>query len=85
MTCPNSTHWSTVLDENHIEMAEKLEQEQRRQAIAAAALRAAPETHPKFNGKDCLNYDGKIPKGQLALDRIRCVHCQELIERRRRT
>lgn len=71
------------MDENQFELAEHLEQEQRRQAIALATQRAAPERHPDFNGSDCVDCEAHIPAARLALGRVRCVHCQERIERRR--
>jgi RNA polymerase-binding transcription factor DksA len=44
----------------------------------------APETHPDFDGEHCLDCDVAIPAGRLALGKIRCVHCQERLELRRK-
>lgn len=54
--------------------------------IANARAGAAPESDPRFDGKSCVEEDCgvAIPAGRLALGRIRCVECQELIERRGR-
>lgn len=43
-----------------------------------------PETHPDFDGKHCIDCDGEIIKERLALNKIRCVTCQEIIEKRRK-
>jgi len=42
-------------------------------------------TDPDFDGKHCVDGGEVIPKGRLALGKIRCVYCQELLERNRST
>ena len=51
--------------------------------IAAAALRVAPEKHPDFDGKHCVTCGEDMPPVRLAYGRIRCVHCQTILERRK--
>ena len=51
--------------------------------IAAAALRTAPQTHPDFDGVNCVTCGDELPQVRLAYGRIRCVICQTAIERRR--
>lgn len=43
-----------------------------------ARAAAAPESHPDFDGKHCVEEDCgvKIPAPRRALGRIRCVDCQ---------
>ena len=42
---------------------------------------AKPESHPDFDGSHCVDCGDRIPKQRLALGRVRCVACQELLER----
>ena len=71
------------MDENHFEMAERLEQAQRDSAIKAAAKASAPEKHPDFDGAHCVDCDIEIPDGRLKLGKVRCVDCQSHLERSR--
>lgn len=43
-----------------------------------------PETHPDFNGKDCVECGDGLPKARLDMGRVRCTACQSAIEHRRR-
>lgn len=71
------------MDENQFEMAGRLSEAQRQQALDRAARRAAPETHPDFDGTHCVECGDAIPAGRLALLRVRCVACQSTLEKRR--
>lgn len=53
-------------------------------AEARARGRSSPEHHPDFDGTHCVEPDCgiAIPEARLALQRIRCVTCQSLIEQR---
>ncbi|GBG14353.1 paraquat-inducible protein A [Novimethylophilus kurashikiensis] len=53
-------------------------------AIAAARRASAPESHPDFDGENCLECGDEIPKDRLALGKIRCVKCQTDLEHRRK-
>lgn len=46
----------------------------------------APERHPDFDGEHCVEADCgvRLPNLRLQLGRIRCVDCQELLEKRQR-
>jgi hypothetical protein len=70
------------MDENYLEMAERLDSAQRDASVAAASRAAQAESHPNFDGQHCIDCDGEIPAGRLALGRIRCVYCQESRERK---
>lgn len=72
------------MDENYLEHAERMEHEVRERAIQEASYRAAPQKHPCFDGLHCVQCDGEIPAGRLALGRVRCIHCQEYLERHHR-
>lgn len=52
-----------------------------REAAIARARQA--EAVPKdFDGESCTDCGLEIPKGRLALGKFRCVHCQELKDKR---
>lgn len=51
-------------------------------AIAAARRANAPETHPEFDGETCIDCGSDIPPARLAMQKIRCVHCQTTLEHR---
>lgn len=42
-----------------------------------------PETHPDFDGLHCVTCEETIPAGRLALGKVRCVYCQEDMEKGR--
>lgn len=48
--------------------------------IMVAANR--PETHPDFDGVHCVECDQEIPAQRLAMLRVRCTHCQSILEYR---
>lgn len=52
-------------------------------AVKQRRALAAPETHPDFDGKHCVEEDCgvEIPGERLALGRVRCVDCQSRRER----
>lgn len=39
-----------------------------------------PETHPDFNGEECIECGDVIPPARLALQKIRCIDCQSELE-----
>lgn len=53
-------------------------------ALREARKLAQPETHPDFDGSHCVVCGEKIPKARLKLGRVRCVECQEKLERNRK-
>ena len=53
-----------------------------RDAIAAVQARNAPETHPNFDGTNCIGCDEPIPQARLKLHKIRCIKCQQIFERK---
>jgi RNA polymerase-binding transcription factor DksA len=56
--------------------------------VHRAMQKARPEQVQRADGTwphpECVDCDAAIPLGRLKLGRIRCVHCQEAIERGRR-
>jgi RNA polymerase-binding transcription factor DksA len=53
-------------------------------AIEEVRRANAPETHPDFDGKSCVECGELIPRERLALGKVRCVHCQSRLELRRK-
>lgn len=51
-------------------------------AIRAVRQKVAPETHPDFDGRHCVECGDALPKVRLENGRIRCVSCQEILERK---
>jgi len=51
-------------------------------AIAKARKEAnRVETHPDFDGENCLTCGIEIPEARLKMGRIRCVDCQTQLEK----
>lgn len=51
-------------------------------ALEMHKAKVAPERHPDFDGESCLDCGDEIPKARLVMGRIRCVHCQEILEKK---
>lgn len=43
-----------------------------------------PQYHSDFDGKHCVECGDKIPPARLAMGRVRCVHCQTIVEYKNR-
>lgn len=67
-----------VLDE--ADQASLIQMSETRQAIAKVTAKLAPETHPDFDGENCVKCGEEIPPARLALFKVRCVHCQSELE-----
>lgn len=75
---PDLTH--EVMDE--ADQAAIFQQNENDQALAKIKAKLAPETHPDFDGKHCVDCSDLIPKARLKMGKIRCVHCQSVLETR---
>lgn len=51
-------------------------------ALQKAMAANAPETHPDFDGSSCVSCGDDIPAARLTLGKVRCVVCQNKIERK---
>lgn len=73
-----------TLDSNDVyddaEIASTLEINFIAQALKVHKTKMAAETHPDFDGVHCVDCDDEIPEGRLALNKVRCVHCQEFLD-----
>ena len=50
-------------------------------AILKVRMANAPESHPDFNGKNCLDCGDTLISARLALGKMRCVYCQDHLEK----
>lgn len=69
--------------ESELVMAERLAENERDAGIAAARA-ALRETHPDFDGENCVACGNPVPPERLALEKVRCVECQTAVEGRQR-
>lgn len=67
-----------VYDE--VDYAQMQQLEQNTQSIQKIREALAPETHPDFDGETCVDCGNDIPKQRLAMGKVRCVYCQNIIE-----
>lgn len=68
---------------NENDMASDLEELFREKAIEAAQSNLR-QHHPDFDGANCMDCSDPITELRLTMGRIRCVYCQEMLERRQR-
>lgn len=64
------------------DIASAIEMEFTANAIKQQQAKNAPETHPDFDGEHCIDCDIVIPAARLALNKIRCVTCQGILEQK---
>lgn len=67
-----------------IDAAQAAQERLNSDAQAEVQARAAPQTDPLFDGKHCIEPDCgvTIPMARRKLGRIRCVVCQEILEKK---
>jgi hypothetical protein len=64
-----------------LDTAAELQEQMNADARAAVAAADRPQTHPDFNGSDCVECGEALPGVRLAYQRIRCMPCQAEVER----
>ena len=69
-----------VYDE--VDQAAMIQLAEQARAMAEVRAKTAPETHPDFDGETCIDCTDELPKERLAMGRIRCVHCQTILEKK---
>lgn len=76
----------TLIDKsaNENDMASDMEEAFRERAIEVAILHAAKQYHIDFDGVHCLDCADDLTSFRLDMGRIRCVHCQGLLERKQK-
>lgn len=67
-----------VLDE--AEQAQMLQLQEQATISYRAREMNRPETHPDFDGVHCVDCDDPLSTLRLSMCRVRCVHCQEMVE-----
>lgn len=50
-------------------------------ALDRARGKSAPETHPDFDGLHCVECWEEVHRVRLAMGKVRCLGCQDLLER----
>lgn len=71
------------MPERHSEpadVAQELQDNSNRVAIAKVQASMGPESHPEFDGVHCVDGGEVIPPERLAMGRIRCTGCQAALE-----
>lgn len=69
-------------DEGDWAQNQQLQEQARTAELARQANK--PETHPDFDGIHCIECDKVIPSERLKLHKIRCVNCQQDLEKRKK-
>jgi len=75
------------MSERYTELMDAAQIQQQRtneRLIEEASRRAAPERDPGFDGIHCIDGGEVIPKARRALGKIRCLECQEALEKKQR-
>lgn len=54
------------------------------EAERRARGKSGPESDPSFDGENCVDCMDAIPSARLKLGKIRCVQCQEILEKQQR-
>lgn len=65
----------------HADIAAAFQARLNSDAEARARGKSAPETHPDFNGLNCVDCGEVIHPVRLAAGRVRCTECQDFLER----
>lgn len=65
--------------DNAGELIELLAAEDLRRAVG----KSAPESHPDFDGANCVDCADTIHPARLKLGKVRCIECQARLENRR--
>jgi len=73
------------MNESQFEMAEKYTELQVTEGIDKAKIFNKPQYHPDFDGVTCVECGDDIPHERLAMSKVRCTSCQELIEMKQKT
>lgn len=72
------------MDEDQLILADKAAEAQRNRGIEMARKASLPESDPDFDGKNCIECEQEIHPGRLALGKIRCIHCAQALELRKK-
>ena len=70
---------------DNLDIAAELQQLLNDAGIERVRRLAAPETHPDFDGKHCIECEEPIVEARLKLFKLRCILCQTRKEKRERS
>ena len=65
-----------------LDQAEETAQAFTDESVAKVRKALEPETHPDFDGESCVDCWEAIAKGRLTLGKVRCIYCQEILEKK---
>jgi len=66
---------------DHADIATEIIETCTADALRRGLGKSAPESHPDFNGFDCVECGNEIPSERLDWGKVRCVECQERLEK----
>ena len=69
---------------DNLDIASDIQEAFNQRGIEASRKAALQQTDENFDGKNCIECGGEIPSARLALGRIKCVSCQDALEKRSR-
>lgn len=72
------------MEENQLELADEIAEKQRSTGIDMIRQRLAEQTHPDFDGENCVECGDTMPALRLQLKRIRCTGCETALEKRKK-
>jgi RNA polymerase-binding transcription factor DksA len=67
---------------DHADIAGETIEACQKDALLRQAAKLAPQFDSRFNGKDCIDCDDELPAERLAMQRVRCAPCQEIVDKR---
>lgn len=72
-------------ESDNLDIASELQDKFNQRGILESQAAMAQQTDPDFDGVNCLDCDADIPATRIALGRMRCVDCQDVLERKSRS
>ena len=72
------------VDGDEVDQAAVLQDSFNQQGIQRCAQQNGPETHPNFNGADCVDCGDPLPNARLLWRKVRCTSCQTALEKIKR-
>jgi RNA polymerase-binding transcription factor DksA len=72
-------------ESDNLDIASELQDKFNQRGILESQAEMAQQTDPDFDGVHCLDCDAGIPAGRITLGRMRCVDCQDVLERKSRS
>lgn len=66
---------------DQFDQASDIEYAQREEAVRQSLHVDRPQYHIRFDGENCVDCSLPIPEARLLMRRVRCVACQELIDK----